>query len=495
MKKIIAAILVVLMAAFPAACANQTGGGDTTLPETTSPTAAGDTSRAATDEVTTGPDEADELGNLKFDGAPFYILSRKSTSYEIKSEEVSGNLVSDAVFERNAEIEERFGVKINIIELDGDWGARDGFMAAVSNSVLSGSKDYDLVMTHSAYIVNIAVNGNGYDMANLEQIDFSKKWWCYEYVDNASLYGRYYTAMGDIGYTLYQYMMCVFFNKSIAANVDLPDLYALVKDGEWTFEKLRQFALLVGDDLNGDNKRNELDRFGYGANNHTCRMTATFWDAGMTVLGQDGKRQINLPNEKYLNIYDRLYDFVYNNSENVFYIPEGSTVETNMFMNDQLLFFSERLGNVEKMKEMKSEYGILPFPKYDSYQESYISSARDALTAILVCNGIGNPEMVGTITEALCMIGYRKITPAYYETSLKLKYLSDPVAMEMLDLIRDTMTFEFASTYTNSISLIYSTLGDNMNNKVPSIASIVKANSKIWQKNIDKLYEDFAKLS
>jgi hypothetical protein len=166
-----------------------------------------------------------------------------------------------------------------------------------------------------------------------------------------------------------------------------------------------------------------------------------------------------------------------------------------MFINDQLLFFSEKLGNAATMKDMQSEYGILPFPKYDEAQENYISSARVALSAILVVSDITDPAMVGTVTEALCMIGYQKITPAYYETSLKLKYLSDPTAMSMLDLIRDTMTFEFAATYTNSIALIFSTLGDNINKNVPSINSLVKASSKVWKNAIDKLYSDFEKLN
>ena len=92
------------------------------------------------------------------------------------------------------------------------------------------------------------------------------------------------------------------------------------------------------------------------------------------------------------------------------------------------------------------------------------------------------------------MLGYREITPVYYETALKLKYLNDPDAMEMLDLIRDTMTFDFAATYTNALGLIFSTVGDNIKNNNPNITSNVKVNAKVWQKALDQLYASFEKL-
>lgn len=496
MKKIICLILAALTISALVACATPSDNNDQT---TTSSSATSDSSASGNDtttptDSTTGADEADDLGDVKFTGSTYDILTRELTAYEVFAEDISGDMVADSVHQRNTTIEERFGIKINVIKQPGNWDNRESFMATISNSVMAGTHDFDLVMTHSAYIVNIASSGNGYNLYDLENIDFNKKWWCKKYVDNASMFDRAYTAMGDIGYTLYEYMECVFFNKKLAEDAGVPDLYPIVQSGDWTYEKFKQYSLLVGEDLDGSGTRDGADRYGLGINNHACRMTATFWDAKMTVPGADGKQTINLPNEKYLAIYDELYSLIYNNPENVFFTPEGAVIETKMFMNDQLMFFVEKLGNAVTMKDMTSEYGIVPFPKYNSDQKEYISSARDALSAILVVSDITEPKMVGTVTEAMCMIGYQTITPAYYETSLKLKYLSDPVAMEMLDLIRDTMTFDFAATYTNSLSLIYSVLGDNIKNGTPSIASLVKGSSKVWQRAIDTLYGAFEKL-
>jgi hypothetical protein len=92
------------------------------------------------------------------------------------------------------------------------------------------------------------------------------------------------------------------------------------------------------------------------------------------------------------------------------------------------------------------------------------------------------------------MYGYREITPAYYETTLKLKYLSDETAMSMLDLIRDNVDFDFAILYTVPLSTMYSFYGESMANAVPSIAGAMKAQAKAWQKLLDKMYDDFEKV-
>ena len=140
---------------------------------------------------------------------------------------------------------------------------------------------------------------------------------------------------------------------------------------------------------------------------------------------------------------------------------------------------------------MDDKVALVPFPKYDENQTEYVSATRDSHSGLIVANNIQNPTLVGTTIEALCMYGYHDITPAYYETTLKLKYLSDETAMSMLDLIRDSVDFDFAILYTVPLSTMYSFYGDNMAKATPSIAGAIKAQSKAWQKLLDKMYTDY----
>ena len=64
----------------------------------------------------------------------------------------------------------------------------------------------------------------------------------------------------------------------------------------------------------------------------------------------------------------------------------------------------------------------------------------------------------------------------------------------MLDLIRDTLRFDFAMTFTNAIGLVYSVMGDNLQNAKENITSSLRSHEKLDQAYIDKIYETYAKI-
>lgn len=496
MKKVLALLLAIAMlAASLASCGTKTD----TPTDTTTATAADVTTPSPADTTTSAPEETlppelqDTLPDVRYEGETFTALLRESTKYEMQSEEITGDLLSDAVYQRNLDIEERFGVKVKTLTEPGAWGDRENFIARVSNSVLGGDHEFDMVLTHNSYMNTMPIKGLAYDLATLENLDFSKKWWHSGYMDNAEINGAIYTAAGDIGVTVYEYLEVVFFNKKIAEENQITDLYEVVQSGAWTYDKMMEYVSTVTSDLNGDGKYDINDLFGLSIDAHNLRYLPTYWEADITVVGSDGLRDFNLPNEKYIDAYDKAYAMVYNYDQ-VFYAGDSEHDDTAMFTKDQLLFHTERLGNAKFMREMESEYGIIPFPKYNTEQENYISFIDDPFSGLMVVNSIQNPEMVGTMIEALCMYGYHDITPAYYETTLKLKYLSDETAMSMLDLIRDNVDFDFAILYTVPLSTMYSFYGEKIAAATPSVASAVKAQAKAWQNLLNKMYTDFEKV-
>ena len=85
-------------------------------------------------------------------------------------------------------------------------------------------------------------------------------------------------------------------------------------------------------------------------------------------------------------------------------------------------------------------------------QKEYLSMAGDAYTLFFMPVNIGdNADFASIITEALCAESYRIVIPEYYEKALKAKSSRDNESEEMLDLIRDTLTFNFGSI--NSVAL------------------------------------------
>ena len=495
MKRAISLMLALLMlAASAVACGGKTEDPAVTTADTAqeaTTTAATEATTAATEE-TLPPELADTLPDVTFPGETFKVLIREESKYEMTSEEITGDLVKDAVYNRELTVEERLGLSIEVHTIKGNWDFRNDFIAHVSNSILSNDHEFDMAMTHNAYLASMILRGLATDLNTLEDIDFEKKWWCQKYVENIAIDGSVYSTMGDIGVTLYEYLEATYFNKKIAEEHQITDLYDLVQSGNWTLSKMMEYVKLVGADLNGDGKYDQNDLFGLAIDNHNCRYAATVWQTEITTVGADGRRTFNLPNERYVNCYETLYHAIYDNTQVMF---DGSnTYGLKMFTNDQLLFYTERLSRAASMKEMDSEYGIIPFPKYDENQTEYVSATRDSHSGLIVASNIQNPAMVGTTIEALCMYGYRDITPAYYETTLKLKYLSDETAMSMLDLIRDSVDFDFAILYTVPLSTMYSFYGDKIASATPSISGAIKAQAGAWQKLLTKMYTDFEKV-
>ena len=166
-----------------------------------------------------------------------------------------------------------------------------------------------------------------------------------------------------------------------------------------------------------------------------------------------------------------------------------------MFQNDRIMFWAQTLDVASQLKNnMTSDYGIIPFPKYDESQERYRTGCRDALTAFLVPASIKNRDMVGMITEALCMESRTKVVPAYYETALKYKYFNDSGVIAMLDKIRDSVCFDFVVVFNYPLNYPFSQYSNSINAKTASILATTKANAKVLQSQLTTIYDKLSSL-
>ena len=102
---------------------------------------------------------------------------------------------------------------------------------------------------------------------------------------------------------------------------------------------------------------------------------------------------------------------------------------------------------------MTSDYGIIPYPKFDEAQEQYLTRIQDAVA--LVCVPITlfdeKTEAVGAALEALAAESYRNVTAVYFEVAMKVKYSRDDISSQMLDIVRGGAYLNFASIYNESI--------------------------------------------
>ncbi len=478
------ALFLALMMIVPSLVACSSGS-DNTPAGTTVATA------SAEPAETEPPDPADALSG-DYKGAEFVILSREETAYEVFAEELTGEPVNDAVYERNKKVDEKFNVKVKVVPSPGAWSKRTEFMEIVSSVVLAGDSTYDMVSSHMGYMVNLAVDGYGYNLLDLPHIDFDAEWWSHQYFTDCAINGKVFCGVGDIVLSLYENMLCVFFNKSLVTDYKLEDPYQTVKEGKWTIDLVQQYAELCGKDLNGDGKmEEETDQFGFLTNCHSNRIMQVSLDMQIAKRDKAGKLVFNLGgNEKFQNAYDKL-NKLENATDGCWLLRDDSDggITVPVFTAERAVFFSTRIGYANQMREMKSDYGIIPFPKWDEKQENYRTGFCDNMSVVFVPKTISDADKSGNVMEALCIWGKTDITPVYYETTLKSKYFSDATSAEMLDLIRQSAVFDVIMVYNMPLSYPYSIISGWLKGKTDSIQSLIAEKQTSIEKNLETLYE------
>lgn len=86
------------------------------------------------------------------------------------------------------------------------------------------------------------------------------------------------------------------------------------------------------------------------------------------------------------------------------------------------------------MRGVETDFGIIPYPKYDENQSEYHSRARYYFPSVVPAT-CQDTDFVGYMLETLNYESYKTVIPAYYETALKTKYSRDAESSGKLDLI------------------------------------------------------------
>ncbi len=467
-------------------------GGDTV--ETTADTTPADTTPVETETEDPWLDDLPE--GMDFGGRTVTILSRVETEKnEFVVEELTGDVINDAIFNRNLGLESRLKVKIANTEITGDDGAG---IRELENAVTAGSTDYDIFCSNSYSTAKAAYNGHLLNLADMKYVDLSKEYWSQGLNEAASIGGKQFIASGPMSLGFYRYMMVSMFNKDLFldAGIDFP--YQMVLDGKWTLDYQNQLSETFYVDLNGNGEKDAADRFGYVTRmkNDTSINDGYWGSLGLRTVTKDenGYYVYDVDVETFVNGIDALLRLM----------NGGGTAQ--MCANDDDIYkrFNEglsamtvaRLHVVEegRFREMEYEYGILPMPKASEAQPTYYSYDQDQFLVYGIPKSVPVEEVdnMGMFLEAYASESYNTIKPAYYETALTVKYVNDAESAAMLDMIVEGMTIDPSNLYLgmitfNAPSLLRSILMNNNN----TAASMIASSRTSVETNIEKINEAY----
>ncbi|MBQ3638581.1 MAG: hypothetical protein II953_09485, partial [Clostridia bacterium] len=273
------ALLLCLLLPAVCACADSSGGKDADTPAETPGNA--DPSAAAEPEEDADPyayarEKFDAVAPADYEGADFTIPTQAATGNsekEIWVEELTGDVVNDAVFNRNMSVNERFNC--NIALTAGDVNS------IVRQAVTSGDGAYKIAFPNMATAASLAQQGFLLDYMKLDGLNLTDAWW-----DQGTLAmqieGRVFFMNGDINYLDNDVTYIQLFNKKLIADVGLDVPYDLVREGRWTIDNFREMCMNVTTDLDGDGSYTDADRYGYVTTGEgPCTF---FYGSGLTLV-------------------------------------------------------------------------------------------------------------------------------------------------------------------------------------------------------------------
>ena len=388
---------------------------------------------------------ADELGEYDFKGGEFKIQTfyNENVHNNIDVPEENGEVFNDSMYKRNRAIEDRFNVMIKEVPAD------DFTNAKTKKVVLAGDADvFDMFDSRCPDALANWQEGWVHSYENIPVIDLSKPYWNTSANKTLTLGGSQYVALGNFNFASYEISHALLFNKNMIRDLGLDNPYNLVNEGNWTFDQMEKMMKAAISDLDGDGAMDQNDRYGYLT--HPKQVLPNFWiAAGAFSVGKDENDMpyLSMGSEKFVNAFDRTFAMLWDTG--AYYLGKGGPdipqYAIDMFSNNQSLFMDTTLFVIEKIRSMDVEFGIIPYPKYDSAQPEYVSRVEYYM-AMQVPITNSDLERAGAMLEALNSESAKTIIPAYYEIALKSKYARDDDSAQMLDLIFNTLVVDIGDT-------------------------------------------------
>ena len=436
----------------------------------------------------------DDLGAYDLNEYTFTILAREG--WRLDTEDQVGEVLNDSIYRRNRNIEERFNFKFKEIYVD-TYEVAD----VSKKSIMTADNAYDIMLIRGPHAYQYASEGMLRPMTDLPHIDLDKPYWDEWLTSQFTIANKIFFAAGV--YDIYTYgAAAMLFNKPLAQNLGIGDIYAVVREGKWTFDKFAELGKMAMKDLNGDGVITAEDQHAYlGV---TRIIQPAFWIAGgsKTIsFDENNLPYLSALEERFINVWFKMTNILvtdevwfHNVKDPNEHTPENMAFLDGIFKEGRSLFMSGGVGSAQQFRDMDIDFGIIPYPKYDEQQENYYSQlAWIEPVSIPAYADDDNVERTSIILEALACESYRLVTPVYIDVVLRTKYTRDDESEEMLDIIFANRVFDWGDAIWTPLLRDGIFPGIFIKNADTVVSRLEKAERGI-NKEIDKMIAAFDNL-
>jgi hypothetical protein len=444
----------------------------------------GDESTAETEAPYIFPD-------VDYEGHEFVILNTVETNWAnvmIVPEELTGDVLNDAFYNRNAFVEEKLNIKISDVKL-----AQGQLKPTAQKLINAGDHVYDMMMQEIHDISASLTEGYFINLYEVPNLQLEEKWWDQIVIDGAEIMNELYFASSDISLFPFEATWMCYFNESLFDNYGIEYPYETVRQGKWTVDKMME-CMKMGVSLNSESSfdYNAAGDSVYGIVTHGQFIQVLLCAADEMLIAKDtdGVPYFNGGTERFYSVINKIAALTaeggYFISRDTYKLSNSEDSASTEFKLGNFLFLSETLGHINNLRDFEMEFGVLPAPKYDEKQESYQSMIATWGT-LLITIPVTNPELerTGTILDLLAYQSYVSLMEPYYDTYLTQKGARNTESAEMLAIIRDTRTLNIGFMYGWTNDLL-GALVTKLNKGNPDVASDIASREVKIGENIAK---------
>lgn len=468
-----------------------------------------DSSSAVETEISYDPG----LPDVDYDGYEFTFAVRGDGSgsgawhsTDLVADELNGETLNDAIYQRTSYIEEKYNVHFNLMWCgETSVGLTGSAMSKVINqTIMAGDDTIDVILSSPYDSVGYMINNLIVDLNEVEYLDLTKPWWDQNANENLSFGDKIFFTTGELTIVDNKCTYGMIYSKNVAEMYNIESPYDAVRNGTWTLDKIITDTKLVTTDLNGDTIMDQNDRYGFISWQDNCFGMIHSMGNRFGEINSNGEPELTFYTERLVNTWEKLINFA--NDPGFLGLMPGHKVITSfgssasveqvlasMLDNDQFLYAFATTNSVLQLRECEADFGILPMPKYDESQERYYSTAHGYGTTLMsIPVTASDTSRTGLLMEAFAAKSMELVTPAFYNVTLTGKTVRDEDSKEMLDIIYANKIYDIGYFFqwgnlTNLVMNAY-------NAKDINISSIYEGAESAALNDVETAKEIFASL-
>ena len=414
----------------------------------------GDEKKKKDEEEIAGTPENPNLPAIDYGGYEFTFVTNQGSSYNtgyLVSEGEDGEILDSAIAKRNSILEEKYNITVCQLNVS-------DITTTVRTQVMGGACEFDAILASCSRLATMAQENLLMNLLDVETFNWDKSYWDSNSKDQLMIGNKLFFA--NCALNIHTIGFCVFFNKQMVADYQLSDPYELMANNQWTIDNWAKMVTAISEDVDQDGNMTEKDKYGTLMEHHNPRMFLYASGLRATTNDETGYPQVTLMQngDKTVTLYEKLKQVFTNQACS--YCMTCSPVQFDsaqyahkysylryLFTQDLYLFHYTSEGALGQFAEMESEFGVLPFPKYDEHQEGYKTIYPYNNNLFALPNVQEDIDRTAAIIEDMNYISSFTVVPTWFETLLTRRYVRDDESEASLYLLRDNCVYDIGLYY------------------------------------------------